>query len=230
MSNYAIMRFQKYKMNSVANIERHQTHRDRLKNRTHPEREKENLSYSQFNETMRKTLRKAIKEQEMATGKKVRKDAVVLTEFVLTFSPEMETQIDKNEWIKANVKWLCETFGKDKLLKLFTNADEQTFHIHGYVCMTDENGKFNASKHFGKKSQIIKLQDSYADAMEQFGLVRGESKDITGARHQTLQEWHKEESERLEKELAQMTENVFAEEKEIDYTPIVESDIFDSLR
>ncbi len=230
MSNYAIMRFQKYKMNSVANIERHQTHRDRLKNRAHPEREKENLSYSQFDETMTKTLRKAIKEQERATGKKVRKDAVVLTEFVLTFSPEMETKINKSEWIKANVKWLCETFGKDKLLKLFSNADEQTFHIHGYVCMTDENGKFNASKHFGKKSQIIKLQDSYADAMEQFGLVRGESKEITKARHKTLQEWHKEECERIEQELVQMTESIFLEENEKGLTAVIENDIFDSLR
>lgn len=43
-------------------------------------------------------------------------------------------------------------------------------------------------------------------------------------------EWHKEKSERLEKELAEMTENVFAEEKETDYIPTVESDIFDSLR
>ena len=171
MSNYAIMRFQKYKLGSVANIERHQKYRERLHNRAHPEREKENISYSQYNETMRKTLKRAIKAQEKATGKKVRKDAVVLTEFVLTFSPEMEDSIDKNEWIKANVKWLCKTFGKEKLLKLFTNADEKTFHIHGYIS-TFDNGKFNASKYFGKKSQIIELQDSYAAAMAQFGLIR----------------------------------------------------------
>ena len=228
MSNYAIMRFQKYKLGSVANIERHQKYRERLHNRAHPEREKENISYSQYNETMRKTLKRAIKAQEKATGKKVRKDAVVLTEFVLTFSPEMEDSIDKNEWIKSNVKWLCKTFGKEKLLKLFTNADEKTFHIHGYIS-TFDNGKFNASKYFGKKSQIIELQDSYAKAMLQFGLIRGESKEITKARHQTLDEWHRVESERLEKELIEMANNVLSEEKEIVPQPI-ESDIFDELR
>ncbi len=228
MSNYAIMRFQKYKIGSVANIERHQKHRDRLHNRAHPEREKENISYSQYNETMTKTLKRAIKAQEKATGKKVRKDAVVLTEFVLTFSPEMEDSIDKNEWIKANVKWLCKTFGKEKLLKLYTNADEKTFHIHAYIS-TYHNGKFNASKYFGKKSQIIALQDSYAADMAQFGLIRGESKEITKARHQTLDEWHRVESERLEKELIEMANNVLSEEKEIVPQPI-ESDIFDELR
>ena len=222
------MRFQKYKLGSVANIERHQKHRDRLHNRAHPEREKENISYSQYNETMRKTLKRAIKAQEKATGKKVRKDAVVLTEFVLTFSPEMEYSIDKNEWIKANVNGLCKTFGKEKLLKLYTNADEKTFHIHAYIS-TYHNGKFNSSKYFGKKSQIIALQDSYAADMAQFGLIRSESKEITKARHQTLDEWHRVESERLEKELIEMANNVLSEEKEIVPQPI-ESDIFDELR
>ena len=228
MSNYAIMRFQKYKLGSVANIERHQKYRERLHNRAHPEREKENIEYSQFNETMTKTLKRAIKEQEKTTGKKVRKDAVVLTEFVLTFSPEMENQIDKNEWIKANVKWLCKTFGKEKLLKLYSNADEKTFHIHAYISNFD-NGKFNASKHFGKKSQIIALQDSYAADMERFGLIRGESKEQTGAIHQTLHEWKKSECERLEKELIEMANNVLSDEKEI-APQTLESDIFDELR
>ena len=222
------MRFQKYKIGRVANIERHQKYRKKLHNRAHPEREKENISYSQFDETMTKTLKRAIKEQEKATGKKVRKDAVVLTEFVLTFSPEMEDKIDKNEWIKANVKWLCETFGKDKLLKFFSNADERCFHIHAYVSNYD-NGKFNASKHFGKKSQIIEMQDSYAKAMLQFGLIRGESKEITKARHQTLDEWHKAECERLEKEIHEMTEGIFATEpiSKTDYD--LDSEIFDDL-
>ena len=94
---------------------------------------------------------------------------------------------------------------------------------------TFDNGKFNASKYFGKKSQIIELQDSYAADMAQFGLIRGESKEITKARHQTLDEWHRVESERLEKELIEMANNVLSEEKEIVPQPI-ESDIFDELR
>ena len=123
---------------------------------------------------------------------------------------------------------MCKTFGKEKLLKLYTNADEKTFHIHAYIS-TYHNGKFNASKYFGKKSQIIALQDSYAADMAQFGLIRGESKEITKSRHQTLDEWHRVESERLEKELIEMANNVLSEEKEIVPQPI-ESDIFDELR
>ena len=90
MSNYAIMRFQKYKLGSVANIERHQKYRERLRNRKHPEREKENHTWQRGEQTMTRTIKKAIKEQEKSTGKRVRKDANVLCELVLTFSPEMK--------------------------------------------------------------------------------------------------------------------------------------------
>lgn len=228
MSNYAIMRFQKYKVGSVANIELHQNHRERLRNRKHPERENQNKTWKKNNETMTKTVRKAIKEQELSTGRKVRKDANVLCEFVLTFSPEAEDKINLPRWVQANFNWIKETFGKDKLIRADLNCDETTKHLHCFVIMTDEQGKFNSSRFFNRKSQIIALQDSYADAMAPFGLIRGESKEQTGARHQTLHEWHKAESERLEKVLIEMADNVLADEKEIAPQPI-ESDIFDEL-
>ena len=162
MSNYAIMRFAKYKVGSVANIERHQKHRERLRNRKHPERENENHTWQRGERTMSRTIKKAIKEQERTTGKKVRKDANVLCELVLTFSPEMEDKIKLPEWVKANFAWVRDTFGKGKMIRADLNRDETTTHLHCFVIMTDEQGKFNSSRFFNKKSQVIALQDSYA--------------------------------------------------------------------
>lgn len=226
---YAIMRFAKYKVGSVANIERHQNHRERLRYRKHPERERENRTWKRSDETMTRTFRKAIKEQEKATGRKVRKDANVLCELVLTFSPEMEDKINLPEWVKANFTWVRDTFGKGKMIRADLNRDEVTCHLHCFVIMTDENGRFNSSRFFNKKSQVVALQDGYAEAMAPFGLVRGESKEITKARHQTLDEWHRAESERLEKELRDMADNILSEEKEAAPQPL-ESDVFCELR
>ena len=162
MSKFCIMRFQKYKVGSVANIERHQKHRDRLKHRKHPERESENRTWVQSPEkTMTQVVRHTIREQQEQTGRKVRKDAVVLVEFVLTFSPEVEKNIDFEEWNKANVEWLEKQFGKGKIIRYDLNADEQTRHGHYFVMPTDEHGHLNASKYFGKKQQVIRMQDSY---------------------------------------------------------------------
>lgn len=230
MSKYAIMRFQKYKVGSVANIERHQRHRDRLRNRAHPEREGENRTWKRYEESMYKTVRKAIKEQERQTGRKVRKDANVLCELVLTFSPEMEGQINLPDWINANIKWISKTFGKGKMIRMDLNMDERCPHLHSFVLMTDEQGRFNSSRFFNKKQQLVEMQDSYAEAMAPFGLARGESKEVTGARHQTLHEWRKSENERLEKEVAEMADNVLADEKERTTEYDKHSDIFDDLR
>ena len=229
MSKYAIMRFQKYKLGSVAKLERHQQHRSHLTNRAHPEQVDKNRTWKRYDETMSKTVRKAIKEQEKNTGRKVRKDANVICEFVLTFSPEMSGQFNMPDWVRANFSWISKIFGKEKFLRADLNMDQKTPHLHCFVLMTDEQGKFNSSKFFNKKQQLIEMQDSYAADMAQFGLIRGESKEITKARHQTLDEWHRVESERLEKELIEMANNILSDEKEI-APQSLESDIFDELR
>ena len=211
MSRFCIMRFQKYKLGSVANIERHQKHRDRLKHRKHPERESENITWVQNpKQTMTQVIRGVMREQEQQTGKKVRKDAVALVEFVLTFSPEMEKVLDFDKWHRANIKWLKDHFGEGKIIMFTTNHDECTKHGHYYLLPLDDRGFLNATKYFGKKKQIIALQDSYAEAMKQFGLERGRSKEETRANHQSLDEWHKQEEERL---LADIT--AIEREKEI---------------
>ena len=205
MSKFCIMRFQKYKVGSVANIERHQKHRDRLKHRKHPEREGENRTWVQSPEkTMTQVVRHTIREQQEQTGRKVRKDAVVLVEFVLTFSPEMEKSIDFEEWNKANVEWLERQFGKGKIIRYDLNADETCRHGHYFLLPTDEHGHLNASKYFGKKQQVVRLQDSYAEAMERFGLVRGISKEQTRANHTSLDEWHKREETKLLADIAKI--------------------------
>lgn len=211
MSNYAIMRFVKYKVASVANIERHQNHRERLKHREHPERECENHTWKRYNETMTQTVRKAIKEQEKTTGRKVRRDANVICELVLTFSPEMEHEIDLGSWVKRNFTWITETFGSGKMLRADLNRDEKTTHLHCFVLMTDDNGKFNSSRFFNKKKQVIEMQDSYAEAMAEFGLERGISKEITRARHQTLHEWYKAECERMADEVLNDDIDIFTD-------------------
>ncbi|MBR6557822.1 MAG: plasmid recombination protein [Clostridia bacterium] len=230
MSRYAIMRFQKYKVGSVANIERHQNHRDRLRNRKYPEREGENYTWKRYDETMTQTVRKAIKAQEQETGRKVRKDVNVICELVLTFSPEMEHEVDLVEWMKANIRWVGRTFGKGKTLRVDLNRDETTTHIHCFVIMTDEQGRFNSSRFFNKKKQVIEMQDSYAEAMKQFGLERGQSKDITSARHKTLQEWRTEECERLEKELSHIADRIFADKPKIEYKGTIDTDVLNDER
>lgn len=210
-NSYAVMRFQKYKIKDLGKIERHNNDRKHLKNRQHEELEHLNRTIKHPDKTLTQQIREKIKDIKKETGKTTRKDAAVVAEFVLTFSPERTEDImkRKKEWVKANTEWIKETFQSRgaKLLRFDFHMDETTPHIHAFIQMTDEKGLFNASKYFGKKRQLEELQTSYAKAMEPFGLERGRSKKETKAKHQTLNEYYKyavdtaEEFKKIENEV-----------------------------
>lgn len=176
MSNYAIMRWGKIKYGGIAGAEYHQ--RTELhKNCEHPEMRDSNFTVKQFeNETLKKTVKRFMMQQQEQTGRKLRKDATVLVDFVFTFSPEMIGKIDMQKWIDANIKWLKKEFGAKNLLRFDMHWHESTPHLHAFVLPLDDKGKFNFKHYVRHVSQLVGLQDRYAKAMEPFGLERGQTR------------------------------------------------------
>ena len=130
MGNFAIMRWGKIKFDGVSNAEYHQ--RTELhKNCEHPELREQNFTFRQFeDETLRQTTKRLMAAQQERTGRAVRKDATVMVDFVLTFSPEMVGKIDMGAWFKANVDWLHREFGAKNLLRLDMHFHESCPHLH----------------------------------------------------------------------------------------------------
>lgn len=130
-------------------------------------------------------------------------------EFVLTASPEWfagKTKKQRNEWAKANVDWLIERFGADRLAYAELHLDEQTPHIQAFVLplkvdanrkgevRTDRGNGWTLSDMAlglgGHCNELSILQDEYGAAMARFELRRG----IKGskAKHQTIAQWRKQ--------------------------------------
>ena len=129
---------------------------------------------------------------ENATGRKVRKDAVLQVEVVLTYSSAANDDIPIDEWKEANVKWLKDYFGEDNVISAILHQDEATPHIHAMVTPIDRDSgepKFNAKKWLGGRALMSQMQTSYAKSMEQFGLKRGE--ENSRASHQDLQTFYR---------------------------------------
>lgn len=126
----------------------------------------------------------------------LRKDAVRGLEVMLTMSPEMAEKINVNDWAKANVEWLQNTFGVDNVESAMLHLDESTPHIHGFV-LPIVAGRFCADKILGDRTKLIKLQNSYAKAMEPFGLDRGIAG--THAKHKKVSKMHGELNASIEK-------------------------------
>lgn len=125
-------------------------------------------------------------EQEVFTRigeQKIRKDAVLCVEILLTASPEYFRPDEQGragkwdvaqliDWKQANHQWLSEEFG-DRVVRAELHLDEVTPHIHAYLVPLDEKGKLNCKSIFGGREKLSKFQDSYAHAMAPLGLERG---------------------------------------------------------
>jgi hypothetical protein len=137
---------------------------------------------------------------------------------MLTGSPEDMKRIEAEgrlgEWCEDNMKWLRETFGAENVVSADLHRDEKTPHIHATVVpiVTGERRKAatkakptdpTKKKYRKKPANTVRLcaddvmtrknlerfQDTYAEAMEKYGLERG----IRGseARHITNLEYYR---------------------------------------
>ena len=132
-----------------------------------------------------------------------------------------------DDWAESSVRWAKETFGEENVVGAHLHMDEQTPHLHVTVVpiVTTERKKkaseAKARKHYRTKSgnaprlsadsimtreNLTHFQDTYAEAMAQFGLERG----IRGseARHVDQHEYYRQcqiKKKNLEQDVATLT-------------------------
>ena len=145
--------------------------------------------------------------------RKIGKNQVRAIRALLTGSPEDMKRIQEedrlDEWCNDNLKWLCDTFGKENVVSAVLHMDETTPHIHATLIpiVTGERRKAKTEHPDGKRKYKKKdttanrlytddvmtrvnlkaCQDSYAQRMQVYGLKRGiegsEAKHITNSQY-----------------------------------------------
>lgn len=128
-----------------------------------------------------------------------------------------------DEWCDDNLQWLHYTFGKGNTVSAVLHMDEHTPHIHTTVVpiVTGKRRKANKEQEDGKRSyrkkantvrlcaddvltreKLVTYHDSYAKAMEKYGLQRG----VRGseARHTTTAQYYRD----LKRQTGELEANV----------------------
>ena len=127
-----------------------------------------------------------------------------------------------DEWCDDNLQWLHRTFGKENTVSAVLHMDEHTPHIHATVVPIVTGERRKAKKQtegrrtYRKKANAVRLcaddlmsrerlvsyHDSYAAAMEKYGLQRG----IRGseARHTTTAQYYRD----LKRQTGELEANV----------------------
>lgn len=115
--------------------------------------------------------------------KRVRSDSVKGMEVILTGSPDRftrgadgkETDFSNTDWVKANLAFLQETFGKENVVAFTLHQDETTPHIHAVICPIYQHegaARLSADKLFNPDT-LREYQTAYAAKMAPFGMERG---------------------------------------------------------
>lgn len=162
-------------------------------------------------ETYNEAFKRRCKDEKI---KKVRKNGTRALEFMLTYS---QKAVGKNfpleDWCEGNLKWLKDNFGEENVVSAVLHMDETTPHIHAVV-VPIKDGRLCATELLQSTSEQQKengvrgytfMQNSYAQAMQEFGLVRGIKKSV--AKHTDIQDFYKAYGEFIGKELPEPQKN-----------------------
>nr|DAW88377.1 MAG TPA: Plasmid recombination enzyme [Bacteriophage sp.] len=138
-----------------------------------------------------------------------------------------------DDWCRANIKWLHDTFGEDNLVSCMIHMDEKTPHLHATVVPVVSSAPRKRRKREGEqkykekapaprlcandlmtRGKLRQYQDTYAQAMAGFGLKRGVV--ASGARHQTQQQYNRQQALELQTDIERLTAEIekLATEKE----------------
>lgn len=188
---YGIIRVEKVKRAAVGSM---QYHNDRVPGEhsnedIDPTRTPDNKEFVEHG-SYRAEVAERI-ERNRTSGRKVRKDAVVLCEGIATASPEffegksreevMAYFEDVYEFVKAEA-------GEENLIHFTVHMDETTPHAHfGFTPIKD--GALSWKKFFDGKYALRAFQDRHWEQVgRKWGLERGEKSEDTGRTHKTTQQ------------------------------------------
>lgn len=192
---HSIIRTKKHK--SIAGLKFRENHTYRLRETPNADpaklhRNKLLLGQQNYSSVAENFLQK----YELA-GNKIRKDAVLAIEYLLTASPEFFSEGSKNvrderlkKWCEAQVEFIKIEHGEKNILCMYLHLDEKTPHIEAYVVPIDGKGKLNCKSFLGGANKLKGLQTRYATHNKDFGLERG----LKGSRatHQQVQKFYEQ--------------------------------------
>ncbi len=106
-------------------------------------------------------------------------------------------QKDIETWATDMYRFMAKKYGEDNIAAFVVHLDETNPHCHCTLLPITPKGKFSYNYFFGGKDEGPKklklLHDELSEVNAKYGLERGESVALTGAKHKSYLQWVKEE-------------------------------------
>lgn len=194
---YAVVHMMKIKSGAVGGIQSHNNREHEPK--TNPDvdmsRSEDNydlISCDNYKRSIKEKLSNLVE-----SSRTVRKDAVVVCNFIVTSDSETMEALGadrQREFFEDSVKWFSDRYGADRVLNATVHMDETTPHLHIGVMPITQDGRLSAKAIF-TKTEMKAIQTEFArDVGEKYGLERG----VEGSERTHLSEARFKEQKALE--------------------------------
>ncbi|MDF9627044.1 MobV family relaxase, partial [Bacillus cereus] len=176
--SYAIIRMQKFKQGDIKGLQFH--HQRERESQTNPDiiPGAQELNYDLVNNQnidYNKIIEEKIAERVART---VRRDAVIMCEFLITSDREFFEELTpdrERKFFETALDFVKQEYGERNVIYATVHKDEMTPHMHCAIVPITEDGRLSAKEYFGKRQQLIALQDNFQKHMVEngFELKRG---------------------------------------------------------
>lgn len=141
----------------------------------------------------------AMKNFENLLPQKVRKNAVLGLNFLVSTSQEFTNEVEEYLYYDKARRFIESHFGK--IVGWAIHRDETSTHMQ-VVTVPLVDGKLNARKLIGgDKHRMQQIQtDFWAEVGNQFGLIRGKDAAETHAKHKEVEQLHREEQAEIDRQ------------------------------
>lgn len=152
---------------------------------------------TKYNEHQIKSSDLAMDAIKAKLPEKVRSNAVLCIEYMITASPNWQgwgTEKEK-DFFNQSIDWLKKRHGAENVISTSIHRDETTPHLVAYIVPIDAKGKLNCRQFLGGKATLSKMQTEFHNKVSYLGLERG--LEGSKAEHKTVKEFYAELQARL---------------------------------
>ena len=186
-SQYAILRFAKYKGPEIGHIEAH-NEREKEKYASNPDVDTARSHLNFHLVTPERKYRAEAEKQIAAAGCRTRSDSVRVVEALVTASPEFFKGKKRSEvkaYFTEALDFIQKHQSKDTIISAVVHMDEKTPHMHLCFVPLTEDKQLSAKEIVGNKKKLTWWQDEFWKHMVKKypDLERGESASETGRTH-----------------------------------------------
>lgn len=214
MAQYAIIRMEKFQISDVQGIQKHNQRQGKSKSNLDIDYERSHLNYDLLNDQNLQYEREIKAQISERVKRKPRANSVVLSEFLVTASPEYMQSLTAEEqkhYFERSLDFIRERYGKQNTLYAVVHHDEANPHMHVGVLPITKDGRLSA-KDIYNRNELRTLQKEFPEELQRqgFEVERGEE----GSKEKHLHPNEYKEKKDLEKEVQLLEKNIEGKKQE----------------